>query len=95
MVTVGTMILGEVLRQHGIASAAELGRRIAIARQHAWLLWTGRHLPSYDILHRLTTDLNIPPEALANLERAQPPKDGRRKRGRGKGRGGSSPRTSQ
>jgi hypothetical protein len=46
MITVQGMILGELLRQHGIASAAELGRRLAIARQHAWLLWTRRHLPS-------------------------------------------------
>jgi transcriptional regulator with XRE-family HTH domain len=85
VVRVQKMILGEVLRQHGIASAAELGRRLSIARKHAWLLWTGRHLPSYDILHKLTTDLHIPPEELANLERAHPKKDGRRRR-RGKGR---------
>jgi hypothetical protein len=46
MITVRGMILGELLRQHGIASAAELGRRLDIARQHVRLLWTGRHLPS-------------------------------------------------
>jgi transcriptional regulator with XRE-family HTH domain len=82
MVTLRGMILGELLRQHGIASAAELGRRLNIARQHAWLLWTGRHLPSYEILQRLATDLNIDPQALAQLERAKPPKDGRRRKGR-------------
>jgi transcriptional regulator with XRE-family HTH domain len=82
MVTLRVMILGELLRQHGIASAAELGRRLNIARQHAWLLWTGRHLPSYEILQRLATDLNIDPQALAQLERAKLPKDGRRRKGR-------------
>ncbi len=81
MVTLRVMILGELLREKGIASAAELGRRLNIARQHAWLLWTGRHLPSYEILQRLATDMNIDPQALARLERAKPPKNGRRRKG--------------
>ena len=83
MVTLRGMILGDVLRQHGIASAAELGRRLNIARQHAWLLWTGRHLPSYEIHQRLATEMNIDPQALAQLERAKPPKNGRRRKSRG------------
>jgi transcriptional regulator with XRE-family HTH domain len=57
MITVQGVIFGELLRQHGIASVAELGRRLDIARQHAWLLWTGRHLPSYEILQRLAADV--------------------------------------
>jgi transcriptional regulator with XRE-family HTH domain len=80
MVTLRVMILGELLRQHGIASAADLGRRLNIARQHAWLLWTGRHLPSYELLQRLAIETNIDPQALAQLERAKPPKNGRRQR---------------
>jgi transcriptional regulator with XRE-family HTH domain len=81
MVTVRGMMLGELLQQHGIVSAAELGRRLNIARQHAWLLWTGRHLPSYELLQRLAGELNIEPQALAQLERAKLPKNGRRRKG--------------
>ena len=80
MVTLRVMILGELLRQHGIASAAELGRRLNIARQHAWLLWTGRHLPSYELLQRIATETNIDLQALAQLERAKLPKNGHRRR---------------
>jgi transcriptional regulator with XRE-family HTH domain len=86
MATVPVMILGELLRQKGVASAAELGRKLGIARQHAWLLWTGRHLPSYELLQRLATELQLDPDDLAHLERAKPPKDGRRRKGP-KGRG--------
>jgi hypothetical protein len=81
MITVQGVILGELLRQHGIASAAEPGRRLDIARQHAWLLWTGRHLPSYEILQRLAA-MDIDPQDLAKLERAKPPTNGRRRKGR-------------
>jgi hypothetical protein len=81
MLTVQGMILGELLRQHGIASAAELGRRLEIARQHAWLLWTGHHLPSYEILQRLAA-MDIDPQDLAKLERPKPPNNGRRRKGR-------------
>jgi transcriptional regulator with XRE-family HTH domain len=73
MVAVRGMILGELLQQHGIVSAAELGRRLNIARQHAWLLWTGKHLPSYELLQRFATELDIGPQALAQLEREKPP----------------------
>jgi hypothetical protein len=80
MITVQNMILGELLRQHGIASAAEPGRRLDIARQQAWLLWTGRHFPSYEILQRLAA-MDIDPQDLAKLERAKSPTNGRRRKG--------------
>jgi hypothetical protein len=82
MATVRVMILGELLRQKGIASAAELGRKLGIARQHAWLLWTGRHLPSFELLQRLSADpaIQITPQEIAQLERAKPPKNGRRRK---------------
>ena len=90
MATVPVMILGELLRQKGVASAAELGRKLGIARQHAWLLWTGRHLPSYELLQRLATELQLDPDDLAHLERATPPKDGRRRK-KPKGKGPTRP----
>jgi hypothetical protein len=81
MITVQGVILGELLRQYGIASAAEPGRRLDIARQHAWLLWTGRHLPTYEIIQRLAA-MAIDPQDLAKRERAKPPTNGRRRKGR-------------
>jgi hypothetical protein len=58
----------------------EPGRRLDIARQQAWLLWTGRHLPSYEILQRLAA-MAIESQDLAKLERAKPPTNGRRRKG--------------
>jgi transcriptional regulator with XRE-family HTH domain len=80
MITVQGMIFGGLLRQHGIASAAERGRRLDIARQHMRLLWTGRRLPSYEILQRLAA-MDIDPQDFAKLERAKPPTNGRRRKG--------------
>jgi transcriptional regulator with XRE-family HTH domain len=65
------MLLGELLPPHGITSAAELGRRLGVARQHAWLLWTGRYLPNHETLQALVK-MGVPAADLAQLERASP-----------------------
>jgi transcriptional regulator with XRE-family HTH domain len=67
------MLLGELAQQHGIASAAELGRRLGVARQHAWMLWTGRYLPNHETLQALIS-MGLPLKALAQLDRAAPSK---------------------
>jgi transcriptional regulator with XRE-family HTH domain len=65
------MFLRDFLPQKGIAGPSELGRRLGISRQHAFLLWHGHVLPSAEMLQKLL-GLGIPAEKLMALERAEP-----------------------
>ena len=65
------MFLRDFLPQKGIPGPSELGRRLGISRQHAFLLWHGHVLPSAEMLQKLQS-LGIPAEKLMALERAEP-----------------------
>ncbi len=66
------MFLRDLLPAKGIPGPSELGRRLGIARQHAFLLWHGYVLPSAEMLQKLRDRLQLPPEILMQLERAEP-----------------------
>jgi transcriptional regulator with XRE-family HTH domain len=68
------MFLRDLLRDKGIRTPSELGRRLGISKQHAWLLWHGKVLPSTEMLGRFRERLQIPLDELADLEREAPPK---------------------
>ena len=86
------MILREILTQKGIPGPSELGRRLGISKQHAWLLWHGTVLPGPELLRKLRDRLEIPVEQLLELERAEPVKPrGPRPRRYQPARGGHAP----
>jgi transcriptional regulator with XRE-family HTH domain len=68
----GGMLLHEILTQKGIPGPSELGRRLGISKQHAWLLWHGKVLPGPELLRALRDRLDIPIDQLVELERAEP-----------------------
>ena len=74
MPRLGPMFLRDLLQEKGIRTPSELGRRLGISKQHAWLLWHGKVLPSADMLRRFRESLRIPLDELADLEREEPPK---------------------
>jgi transcriptional regulator with XRE-family HTH domain len=84
MVKVAGMYLRDLLQAKGVLSAADFGRQMGISRQHAWLLWTGKSLPSQDTLQQLRLTFGLDPNDLINLTREAPSKQGKRRR-RGKG----------
>jgi transcriptional regulator with XRE-family HTH domain len=86
-----SMFLRDFLPKKGIRGPSELGRRLGISRQHAFLLWHGHVMPSAEMLQKLR-DLGIPADKLMALERAEPakrrgPKPKRRQLRRRKGKG--------
>jgi transcriptional regulator with XRE-family HTH domain len=92
MPIVQPMILHEILTQKGIPGPSELGRRLEISKQHAWLLWHGTVLPGPELLRKLRDRLDIPVEQLLELERAEPLKPrGPRPRRYQPARGGHAP----
>jgi transcriptional regulator with XRE-family HTH domain len=92
MPIVQPMILHEILTQKGISGPSELGRRLEISKQHAWLLWHGTVLPGPELLRKLRDRLEIPVEQLLELERATPVKPrGPRPRRYQPARGGHAP----
>jgi transcriptional regulator with XRE-family HTH domain len=72
MPILGIMLLGDLLREKGVAGPSDFGRRLGISKQHAWLLWIGRTLPSLDMAQRIHQRLGISFEAMAALERVEP-----------------------
>jgi transcriptional regulator with XRE-family HTH domain len=89
------MLLSDILLAKGVAGPSDLGRRLGISKQHAWLLWTGKSLPSLEMAQHIRDRLGISLDELAELERTIPlkrrgpkPKPQTRKK-RPKGRGGS------
>jgi transcriptional regulator with XRE-family HTH domain len=68
------MFLRDLLQPKGVMTSAELGKRLGISRQHAWLLWNGKTLPSLEMLRRLRDVFQLDPEDLAELERETPGK---------------------
>jgi transcriptional regulator with XRE-family HTH domain len=90
MARLAVMRLRDLLPKQDIPGPSELGRRLEISRQHAWLLWHGYVLPSAEMLQKLRS-LGIPAEKLMELERAEPaarrgPKLKRPPQRKGKGR---------
>jgi transcriptional regulator with XRE-family HTH domain len=92
MPIVARMILHEILTEKGISGPTELGQRLGISKQHAWLLWHGTVLPGPELLRKLRDRLEIPIEQLMELERAEPLKRrGRRPSRYEPARGGHAP----
>jgi transcriptional regulator with XRE-family HTH domain len=92
MPIVERMILHEILTEKGISGPSELGRRLGISKQHAWLLWHGTVLPGPELLRKLRDRLEISVEQLLELERAEPLKPrGPRPRRYQPARGGHAP----
>jgi transcriptional regulator with XRE-family HTH domain len=93
------MLLSDILRAKGVVGPSDLGRRLSISKQHAWLLWTGKSLPSLEMAQRIRDRLGISLDELAELERTIPlqrrgPKPKAQQPGekQPKGRGGSGAR---
>jgi len=80
MPRLGAMFLRDLLQAKGVSASAELGKRLGISRQHAWLLWHGKTLPSLEMLRRLRDTFQLDPEDLAELERETPEKRRGRKK---------------
>jgi hypothetical protein len=80
MITVQGMILGELLRQHGIASAANPVDGSILPASRRGCCGRGVISPVMRSLQRLAA-MAIDPQDLAKLERAKPPKHGRRRKG--------------
>lgn len=72
MPILGLMLLSDILRAKGVVGPSDLGRRLGISKQHAWLLWTGKTLPSLEMAQRLRDRLGVSLDALAELERTVP-----------------------
>jgi transcriptional regulator with XRE-family HTH domain len=90
------MLLSDILLAKGVSGPSDLGRRLGISKQHAWLLWTGKSLPSLEMAQRIRDRLGISLDELAELERTVPlqrrgpkPKPRQTDKRRPKGRGGS------
>jgi transcriptional regulator with XRE-family HTH domain len=66
------MLLSDILRAKGVVGPSDLGRRLGISKQHAWLLWTGKSLPSLEMAQRIRDHLDISLDELAELERTVP-----------------------
>ena len=66
------MILKDILLEKGVAGPSDLGRRLDISKQHAWLLWTGKNLPSLEMAQRIRDRLGVSLDLLAELERIEP-----------------------
>jgi transcriptional regulator with XRE-family HTH domain len=96
------MLLSDILLARGVTGPSDLGRRLGISKQHAWLLWTGKSLPSLEMAQRIRDRLGISLDVLAELERKEPlkrrgprPKPRQPDQKRPKGRGGSESREDQ
>jgi transcriptional regulator with XRE-family HTH domain len=97
-----SMILRDLLLAKGVTGPSDFGRQLGISKQHAWLLWHGKNLPSLDMAQRISARFEIPFDQLAALEREAPmkrrgprPKPRKGVRGKGgrrrpKGNGGQS-----
>jgi transcriptional regulator with XRE-family HTH domain len=79
VVPVHRLLLRDLLPQYGIPSMAKLCQRTGLTKQHAWLLWHGTIALSADMMRRLHAALDIPLEALMQVERAVPAKPPGRK----------------
>jgi transcriptional regulator with XRE-family HTH domain len=66
------MVLKDILLAKDVAGPSDLGRRLGISKQHAWLLWTGKSLPSLEMAQRIRDRLGISLDELAELERKEP-----------------------
>jgi transcriptional regulator with XRE-family HTH domain len=66
------MLLSDILLAKGVVGPSDLGRRLGISKQHAWLLWTGKSLPSLEMAQRIRDRLGISLDELAELERTIP-----------------------
>jgi transcriptional regulator with XRE-family HTH domain len=81
MVTVHRrMLLRDLLRPKGVATPSEFAHRMGISRQHGWLLWHGKTLPSLGTIRKLRDIFELDPRDLAQLELAAPRRRRRRKR---------------
>jgi transcriptional regulator with XRE-family HTH domain len=74
VVTVQGMFLRDLLPHYGIPSIAALRQRLGLTKQYAWLLWHGKIALSSDMMRRLHGELDIPLEALVQIERETPAK---------------------
>ena len=74
MVTLHGMLLRDLLPQHAIPSLSEFRQRLGLTKQYAWMLWHGKIALSADMMRRLHGELEIPLEALLQVERATPAK---------------------
>jgi transcriptional regulator with XRE-family HTH domain len=97
-----SMILSEILIAKGVTGPSDLGRKLGISKQHAWLLWHGKNLPSLAMAQQISARFEIPFDQLSELERAEPMKrrgprpkpsngaKGKGRRPRRKGKGGQA-----
>jgi transcriptional regulator with XRE-family HTH domain len=65
-------LLKDILLAKGVVGPSDLGRRLGISKQHAWLLWNGESLPSMEMAQRIRDRLGISLDELAELERKEP-----------------------
>jgi transcriptional regulator with XRE-family HTH domain len=79
------MTLRQLLRQHGITRSSELGHRLGISRQQAYLLWQGKRRLSRAMIYRISEATGIGPAELflAELPMPQPQPRGRPRKRRG------------
>jgi transcriptional regulator with XRE-family HTH domain len=94
-ITLEGMTLQTLLRQHGITTIRELTHRTGLSRQQCWNLWHGQAGVGKETLKRLHERLNIPLEALLEVDpvprRKRPAKGSQQRQNRAekKGQGGS------
>jgi transcriptional regulator with XRE-family HTH domain len=74
MPTIASMVLKEVLPDHGCPSLTDLARGIGVRKQYAWLLWHGKIALSLDMLRRVHEAFDVPVEVLAKVTRETPEK---------------------
>jgi hypothetical protein len=72
-------LLRHVIPAYGVRTITQLGRRLGIPKQHAWLLWHGKIGLSAAMLRRVHDTCGVPLEALVRVERAVPAKPPGRK----------------
>jgi transcriptional regulator with XRE-family HTH domain len=74
VVTLQGMLLRDLLPQYGIPSLSAFRQRLGLTKQYGWMLWHGKIALSADMMRRLHGELEIPLEALMQVERATPAK---------------------
>jgi transcriptional regulator with XRE-family HTH domain len=67
-ITLEGMTLQTLLQQHGITTIRDLTHRTGLSRQQCWNLWHGQAGVGKETLKRLHEQLNIPLEALLEVD---------------------------
>ena len=91
MIRLRRMLLRDLLRPKGVPTPSEFARRMGISRQHGWLLWHGKTLPSLETVRKLRDIFHLDPRDLAQLELASPKPRRRKQTPRRKGKEGGQP----